>query len=77
VKALDPDRYDERFCRMWEFYLQSCEAGFLHSGLAVFQLLLTKDIDALPITRDYMMHAERRLLMRESAEAEPPRMAGE
>ena len=54
VKQLDPDRYDDRFCRMWEFYLQACEAGFRHSGLTVFQLQLTKTIDVLPITRDYM-----------------------
>ncbi len=55
--------YDERFCRMWEFYLQSCEAGFRWSGLTVFQLQLTKSIDALPVTRDYMMGEEDRLRM--------------
>jgi cyclopropane-fatty-acyl-phospholipid synthase len=55
--------YDERFCRMWEFYLQSCEAGFRWSGLTVFQLQLTKSIDALPVTRDYMMLEEDRLRM--------------
>lgn len=53
--------YDERFCRMWEFYLQSCEAGFRWGGLTVFQLQLTKDINALPITRDYMLREETRL----------------
>ena len=50
--------YDERFCRMWEFYLQSCEAGFRWSGLTVFQLQITRAIDALPMTRDYMMREE-------------------
>ena len=55
--------YDERFCRMWEFYLQSCEAGFRWSGLTVFQLQLTKSIDALPVTRDYMLREEDRLRM--------------
>lgn len=55
--------YDERFCRMWEFYLQSCEAGFRWTGLTVFQLQLTKSIDALPATRDYMMQEEERLRM--------------
>lgn len=55
--------YDERFCRMWDFYLQSCEAGFRWSGLTVFQLQLTKSIDALPVTRDYMMREEDRLRM--------------
>jgi cyclopropane-fatty-acyl-phospholipid synthase len=67
VRELDPERHDDRFCRMWEFYLQSCEAGFRHSGLTVFQLQLTKRIDALPITRDYMFEDERRLA---SSEAE-------
>ena len=47
--------YDERFCRMWEFYLASAEMGFRHQGLVVFQLQLAKRVDALPITRDYMM----------------------
>ncbi len=46
---------------MWDFYLQSCEAGFRWSGLTVFQLQLTKSIDALPVTRDYMMREEERL----------------
>jgi cyclopropane-fatty-acyl-phospholipid synthase len=62
VRALDPERHDERFCRMWEFYLQSCESGFRHSGLTVFQLQLAKRIDTLPITRDYMLAEERRLM---------------
>jgi cyclopropane-fatty-acyl-phospholipid synthase len=62
IKALDPARYDERFCRMWEFYLQSCESSFRHQGLTVFQLQLAKRIDTLPITRDYMQAEERRLM---------------
>ena len=62
VHALNPQVYDERFFRMWEFYLQSCESGFRHSGLTVFQLQLAKRVDALPITRDYMLAEERRLM---------------
>ena len=62
VREIDPARHDERFCRMWEFYLQSCEAGFRYSGLTVFQLQLTKKIDTLPITRDYILAEERRLV---------------
>jgi cyclopropane-fatty-acyl-phospholipid synthase len=77
VSRIDPERYDERFLRMWEFYLQGCEAGFRHSRLTVFQLLLTKQMNALPITRDYMSNAERRLMVRENAGTEQPRMAGE
>lgn len=51
--------YDERFCRMWEMYLAGCEMGFRHQGLMVFQLQLTKSLDALPLTRDYMFDWER------------------
>jgi cyclopropane-fatty-acyl-phospholipid synthase len=50
VKAL----YDERFCRMWEFYLAASEAGFRVQDLLVFQIQLTKRVDVVPITRDYM-----------------------
>lgn len=46
--------YDERFCRMWEFYLSSVELGFLHGSNMVFQLILSKKRDAMPIIRDYM-----------------------
>ena len=51
--------YDERFCRMWDFYLAAMEASFRRQGLVVFQLQLAKRIDSLPITRDYMLEAER------------------
>jgi cyclopropane-fatty-acyl-phospholipid synthase len=51
--------YDERFCRMWEFYLATCETGFRHRGSLVFQIQLTKRVDAAPINRDYMMVGER------------------
>jgi cyclopropane-fatty-acyl-phospholipid synthase len=47
--------YDERFCRMWEFYLAGAEIGFRYQGMMVFQVQLAKKIDALPLTRDYMM----------------------
>ena len=77
IRAIDPLRHDERFCRMWEFYLQACEAGFRHSGLTVFQLQLTKRIDALPITRDYMFSEERRLMAGEAGVPARTRMAGE
>lgn len=51
--------YDERFCRMWEMYLAGCEMGFRHQGLMVFQLQLTKKLETLPLTRDYMVDWER------------------
>jgi cyclopropane-fatty-acyl-phospholipid synthase len=53
----------ERFCRMWEFYLAACEAGFRNGRLMVFQLQLAKRIDAVPRTRDYIAEAEQRLDM--------------
>lgn len=53
--------YDERFCRMWEFYLAACEAGFRVGGLMVFQIQLARDVAAVPITRDYMFEEEQRL----------------
>jgi len=52
---------DERFCRMWEFYLGISEMAFRHRGHFVFQVQLAKRVDALPITRDYMGEAERAL----------------
>lgn len=58
-RARVAELYDERFCRMWEFYLASCEAGFRHSGLVNFQIQLSKQIDAVPITRDYLEQESR------------------
>lgn len=49
------DLYDERFCRMWEFYLAASEMAFRWQGNIVFQLQLAKRMDALPLTRDYMI----------------------
>ncbi|MEP6473222.1 MAG: cyclopropane-fatty-acyl-phospholipid synthase family protein [Gemmatimonadota bacterium] len=51
--------YDERFCRMWEFYLAVSELSFRYVGHMVFQLQLAKRVDALPITRTYMVDDER------------------
>lgn len=53
--------YDERFCRMWEFYLYGCEVDFRYMGTMVFQIQLTRTIDALPFTRDYMFENEKAL----------------
>jgi cyclopropane-fatty-acyl-phospholipid synthase len=52
------ERYGERFCRMWEFYLAGAETGFRYQNLMVFQLQLTKDQKALPLTRDYIYTSE-------------------
>jgi cyclopropane-fatty-acyl-phospholipid synthase len=52
--------YDERFCRMWEFYLAGSEMAFRHDGEVVFQIQLARRQDATPLTRDYMLEDERR-----------------
>jgi cyclopropane-fatty-acyl-phospholipid synthase len=44
----------DRFIRMWEYYLAGFEASFRSYGLAVFQIQLIKNIDAVPLTRGYM-----------------------
>src|ERR1700730_696030 len=44
----------DRFIRMWEYYLAGFEASFRSYGLAVFQIQLIKNIDAVPPTRGYM-----------------------
>ncbi|HXZ68144.1 MAG TPA: cyclopropane-fatty-acyl-phospholipid synthase family protein, partial [Alphaproteobacteria bacterium] len=53
--------FDERFCRMWDFYLAGSEAAFRTGAMMVFQIQLTKNLRSLPITRDYMFDAEQRL----------------
>ena len=55
VKAI----YDERFCRMWEFYLAASEVAFRYQGHINFQMQIAKRIDAVPLTRDYMFDWER------------------
>jgi len=47
--------HDERFCRMWEFYLAGAEMAFRNQSQMVFQIQLAKRVDALPLTRDYML----------------------
>jgi cyclopropane-fatty-acyl-phospholipid synthase len=64
--------YDERFCRMWEFYLAGSETSFRHEGMVNFQMQITRRIDALPMTRDYI-HAREAMLERK----EFPRLAGD
>ncbi len=46
--------FDERFFRMWEFYLSSCEMAFKWGDQVVFQFQLTKDLVTAPNTRDYI-----------------------
>ena len=58
-------RFGERFCRMWECYFAMCEVGFRHQCLMVFQLQLAKDLQAIPLSRDYMYETERNLRQRD------------
>jgi cyclopropane-fatty-acyl-phospholipid synthase len=68
--------YDERFCRMWDFYLAGSEAAFRTGDMMVFQLQLAKDKNAVPITRDYMFAAEEEFRT-EHEGPESLRLAGE
>jgi cyclopropane-fatty-acyl-phospholipid synthase len=69
--------YDERFCRMWEFYLAASEMSFRHAGMMIFQIQLTRKQDAVPLTRDYIGPAETRLRRAETDVRRPMRLAGE
>ncbi|MBV9523396.1 MAG: class I SAM-dependent methyltransferase, partial [Alphaproteobacteria bacterium] len=51
--------YDERFCRMWEFYLAGSEVAFRRQGLMVWQMQLAKNVATVPLTRDYSFDWER------------------
>jgi cyclopropane-fatty-acyl-phospholipid synthase len=69
--------YDQRFVRMWEFYLAASEMAFREQGMMVFQMQLTKRQGIVPTTRDYMAREEARLRMLESRSRAPWRLAGE
>jgi cyclopropane-fatty-acyl-phospholipid synthase len=66
--------YDERFCRMWEFYLAGAEMAFRHDKQVVFQFQLAKRLESVPLTRDYMIDAERTMAF-PGAEPRPIRVA--
>ena len=53
--------YDERFCRMWEFYLAAMEAAFRHDRLPIIQFQFARHQDAVPFARDYIGEAEAKL----------------
>lgn len=53
--------YDERFCRMWEFYLAGSESAFRWQNMMVFQIQLAHKQDAVPLTRNYIELEEKRL----------------
>jgi cyclopropane-fatty-acyl-phospholipid synthase len=51
--------YDERFCRMFEFYLGIAEQSFRARRQFIWQIQVAKRVDVLPITRDYISEGER------------------
>jgi cyclopropane-fatty-acyl-phospholipid synthase len=51
--------YDERFCRMWEYYLAAAEVAFRCEDLVVFQIQIARKADVVPLTRDYIYDANR------------------
>jgi cyclopropane-fatty-acyl-phospholipid synthase len=55
------DLYDERFFRMWTFYLAGARAAFYHGNLCNYQIQYVRDRRALPITRSYMAEKEAEL----------------
>jgi cyclopropane-fatty-acyl-phospholipid synthase len=68
--------FDERFFRMWDFYLAASEMSFRHDGLVVFQLQIAHDQEAVPLTRDYIGDREDELRRRD-AQTRDLRLAGE
>lgn len=63
------DLYDERFARLWEFYLAVSEMAFRYQGMMVFQMQIAKRVAAVPIRRDYI-GAEKARLRNVSSAAE-------
>ncbi|MEM7744689.1 MAG: cyclopropane-fatty-acyl-phospholipid synthase family protein [Pseudomonadota bacterium] len=70
VRPQAVEMYDERFARMWELYLSSCECVFSHGASMVFQIQLGRERDAVPLTRDYIDEAKARLAAREADRCE-------
>ena len=69
--------YDQRFVRMWEFYLAASEMAFREQAMMVMQIQLAKRQDVVPMTRDYIFREEARLRAIEGRQLPPLRLAGE
>jgi cyclopropane-fatty-acyl-phospholipid synthase len=54
--------FDERFFRMWTFYLSGATAAFESGGMCNYQIQYARDRHALPLTRDYIAEVEQALL---------------
>jgi cyclopropane-fatty-acyl-phospholipid synthase len=62
--------YDDRFCRMWDFYLAGCEVAFRYMNQMVVQIQIARRQDAVPLTRDYLIDAENAISVPSSMAAE-------
>jgi cyclopropane-fatty-acyl-phospholipid synthase len=69
--------YDQRFVRMWEFYLACSEMAFREGDMVVFQIQMAKHKGVAPETRDYIVREEARLRSLEAGYLAPLRLAGE
>jgi cyclopropane-fatty-acyl-phospholipid synthase len=69
--------YDERFARMWEFYLAASEMAFRKQNMMNFQIQLAKRQGVVPTTRDYIAREEGRLRSLERGKRPRLRIAGE
>jgi cyclopropane-fatty-acyl-phospholipid synthase len=67
--------YDERFFRMWEFYLAGGIVMFENGAACNYQVQYIRDRNALPITRDYMAEAEARYRAIDAEAAAPKKSA--
>ncbi|HSG35619.1 MAG TPA: cyclopropane-fatty-acyl-phospholipid synthase family protein [Sphingomonadaceae bacterium] len=56
------EMYDERFFRMWTFYLAGATSSFENGGMCNYQIQFARSRRALPLTRDYIGETERNLL---------------
>jgi cyclopropane-fatty-acyl-phospholipid synthase len=69
--------YDERFARMWEFYLACSEMSFRKQNMMNFQIQLTKRQGVVPMTRDYITREEAKLRAIERGQRPRLQIAGE
>jgi len=69
--------YDQRFVRMWEFYLACSEMAFRKGDMVVFQIQMAQQKGLTPATRDYIAREEARLRALEAGYTAPLRLAGE
>jgi cyclopropane-fatty-acyl-phospholipid synthase len=69
--------YDERFARMWEFYLAGSEMSFRKQNLMNFQIQFSKRQGVVPMTRDYIAHEEAKLRGIERGKRPRLQIAGE